>query len=209
MGKFIDLTGQRFGRWTVIREYGRQNGHVTWLCECDCGNTSVVCTGDLRQGKSTSCGCFHNEMVANITKSHEMAGTRLYSIWSNMIQRCTNMNRSDYKRYGGRGITVCDEWKDSFQAFNDWAVSNGYADDLTLDRIDSNGNYEPQNCRWATYKEQGNNKRSNRLLTYNGETHTIAEWADIVGIKSSIIYQRINCYKWSVERALTQEVRKR
>lgn len=202
MGKFIDLTGQTFGRLFVVREYGRQNGHVTWLCQCSCGKTTITCTGDLRQGKTTSCGCYHNEMVANITKSHEMCDTRLYNIWANMVQRCTNKNASGYERYGGRGIQVCKEWMTS-KNFIEWALENGYSDELTIDRINVNGNYEPSNCRWATQKVQQNNKSSNHLFTYKGETHTLMEWSEITGINYGTLKNRLCRYNWTIERALT------
>lgn len=159
MGRKIDLTGQRFGRLSVVKEYGRQNGHVTWLCKCDCGKTTITCTGDLRQGKTTSCGCYHNEMVSNITRSHEKSNTRLYNIYHNMKQRCNNPKRHDYARYGGAGIGVCTEWMKNPSAFFEWALSNGYSEELTIDRIDVNGNYEPSNCRWATYSEQRINQK--------------------------------------------------
>lgn len=134
-----------------------------------------------------------------------IAKTRLYYIWSHMKQRCYNENETNYHKYGARGIKVCGEWLDDFMAFRKWALSNGYRDDLTLDRIDFNGNYEPSNCRWATYIQQANNTRKNHLLTFNGETHTLTEWSRIVKIKRPTIERRINKYGWSVEEALTIE----
>lgn len=204
MGRFIDLTGLRFERLSVISEHGRQNCHVTWLCKCDCGNTTVACSGDLRQGKTRSCGCLHNEMVAEITKSHEMADTRLYNIWNNMKQRCFNPNANRYGDYGARGITVCDSWLDPGSFFQ-WAKENGYADNLTIDRIDTNGNYEPSNCRWVTVKKQNNNRRSNHNLTFRGETHNIQEWSEITGLSRSTIKGRLK-RGWTIEDALTKEV---
>ena len=181
MGKFVDLTGFRFERLSVVSEYGRQNGHVTWLCKCDCGSTTVVCGGDLRNGKTRSCGCLHNEMVAEITKSHEMANTRLYNIWNNMKQRCSNPNASGYQYYGERGIKVCAEWLDPDNFFQ-WAKESGYGNNLTIDRIDTNGNYEPTNCRWTDNVTQQNNRRNNCWLERDGEVHTKAEWARILNL---------------------------
>ena len=124
-----------------------------------------------------------------------------------MKARCYYKKDSRYMDYGGRGITVCKEWLDSFQAFYDWAMANGYADDLTIDRIDVDGNYEPSNCRWATRKQQGNNKRSNVLITYGEETHTLAEWAEKVGIKRTTLVSRLFVNHWDIEKALFQPVR--
>lgn len=135
---------------------------------------------------------------------HGMRHTRLYNIWRSMNQRCYNTNTINYERYGGRGIRVCDEWRHDFVAFRDWAVANGYTDNLTIDRKDANGNYNPSNCQWATYKEQANNKRSNRLLELHGVSHTLGEWASITGIKLATIWARLN-KGWSVEEALTVE----
>ena len=133
---------------------------------------------------------------------HGKRNTRLYTIWRSMRQRCYNPKTNRYKNYGGRGITVCEEWNNSFTAFHEWATANGYEDNLTLERKDVNGNYEPSNCRWATYKEQANNMSNSVHLTYNGETHTMAEWADITGIKKATIWERLK-KGWSIDDALT------
>ena len=159
MPRVVDLTGKQYGRLTVLERQGSLNGHAAWKCICKCGKVIVTRSCDLRSGKTTSCGCFHNEMVANITKSHELCGTRIYNIYSDMIQRCYNPKGTGYKNYGGRGIRVCDEWKNDRQQFFDWAKSSGYSEKLTLDRIDNDGNYEPSNCRWATPSEQRVNQR--------------------------------------------------
>lgn len=132
---------------------------------------------------------------------------RLYVAWNNMRQRCTNAARPDFQWYGGRGITVCPEWADSFPAFQAWAVENGYDDHLTLDRIDTNGPYSPGNCRWATRKDQANNRRTNRFLTLDGRTQSIKQWADELGIDNTTIWRRLH-NGWPVERALTEPVHK-
>lgn len=165
MSKKIEMIGKRFGRLTVIEEaQKRKNKFVCWVCKCDCGNiTKPVKGARLRNGETKSCGCLWSETMLRIHTVHGLCGTRVYSIWDNMIQRCTNSKRPQFKDYGGRGINVCDEWKNDFQAFYDWAMSHGYADNLTIDRIDVNGNYEPSNCRWVTMKVQQNNRRNNRL----------------------------------------------
>lgn len=135
-------------------------------------------------------------------KHHGGKGSRLYSIWRAMKTRCYNPNSKAYPRYGGRGITVCDEWLDSFEAFRDWALANGYRDDLTIDRVDSNGPYAPENCRWATYKEQANNTRRNRIITVNGERLTIAAASEKFNLNPFLLYDRISRLGWSAERAI-------
>ena len=129
--------------------------------------------------------------------------TRLYSIYKGMKDRCRYKSNDNYNRYGGRGIRVCEEWLSDFMSFYNWALKNGYKDNLTLDRIDSNGNYEPSNCRWQTYKEQANNTRRNHFITFNNETHTLTQWAEKIGMKRSTLSNRITVKKWSIEKALT------
>lgn len=171
--KALDLTGQKFGRLTAIEKHSKQNGHIVWLCQCDCGNTATVQGTRLKQGRTNSCGCLWVESIANFNHSerrkettrkaktkHGMKGTRVYRIWQAMKSRCGNSNVPCYSYYGGRGIKVCDEWLNSFESFYEWSMVNGYAADLTIDRIDVNGNYEPSNCRWVTMAEQNKNKRS-------------------------------------------------
>lgn len=186
MGAKLDLTGKRFGRLTVIEESGRKNGGVVWRCKCDCGNEVCVRSNTLRRGRTVSCGCYNRERATK----HGMGRTRLHGIWSNIRYRCGNLNNSRASDYGGRGIKVCDEWANSFEAFRDWALANGYRDDLTIDRIDVNGDYEPSNCRWATLREQGRNKRNNVWLTCNGETHILTDWAKLTNQPKSRLWKR-------------------
>lgn len=182
MGRpIIDLTGQQYGRLTVIKRAENIGKNVAWLCKCECGKEKAVLGSHLKSGATQSCGCLLKEHTKSLTKpTHGMSESRLYNIYAAMKQRCYNQGIKSFKDYGGRGIEVCEEWRNSFEAFYEWAMANGYADNLTLDRIDVNGNYEPTNCRWATRKEQNNNKRNNCKITYKDETHTLAEWIEIL-----------------------------
>lgn len=208
MGRLVDLTGQKFGKLTVIEKVGiaKHGDHAKWLCQCECGKTIITLSNSLRQGKTLSCGCIRIECamceVRKRTK-HGLSKERLYNIWYGMIDRCTHCNCDRYADYGGRGITVCAEWLHDFQAFYDWSMANGYKDNLTIDRIDVNGNYEPSNCRWATYKEQANNTRKNHLITYNGKTQTMTQWAETLKINYGTLSSRIR-RGWSVKKAFTQ-----
>lgn len=211
--KIIDLTGQKFGRLTVVKrveDYVSPSGQklVQWLCECECGNKTIVQSCILRHGKTASCGCLRNEVVSKINTKHGQAHTRPYKTWKNMIARCYHKNYKNYKNYGGRGIQVCEEWKNDFVSFYNWAISNGYTDNLTLDRINTDGNYEPNNCRWVSMKEQDRNRRTNRLLTYNGETHCYAEWEQLLNFGRGMVWNRLN-RGWSIEKALTTPVKQR
>lgn len=202
------MINRRFGKLVVVEKgdnYIDKRGYPRdmWVCKCDCNNTKTILGLNLRSGNSKSCGCATKENAIKINTKHGMNRTRLHEIWVGMRKRCNNKKCKCYKSYGGRGITVCNEWKD-FESFYNWAIVNGYSDNLSLDRIDVNGNYCPENCRWATMKVQMNNTRRNRLITYNGETHTAAEWSELTGIKSSVIRERIDRYGWPVEKALTE-----
>lgn len=163
MGKpVIDLTGLRYGRLTVIsRAEGNKRGHALWMCKCDCGNECVVQGQNLRRGITKSCGCYAADMRVVANTIHGDCGTRLYRIWKGVVSRCRNKSSTDYKWYGAKGVSVCEEWS-KYENFRDWATNNGYKDNLTIDRIDPFGNYDPSNCRWATTQEQNFNKRNSR-----------------------------------------------
>lgn len=186
MWKFNDLTGQKFGKLTVIKYLGLDKGkHSLWLCQCKCGKQTKVNTCHLKSGHTKSCGCLHKEVVSgkncNFYK-HGKTKTRQHNLWTGIIDRCYNTKNQDYYNYGGRGIGVCKEWldkKEGFINFYNWAMENGYKDNLTIDRIDNNKNYEPNNCRWATVEDQAKNRRCNHLITYKGKTHNLKEWAKI------------------------------
>lgn len=162
MPKKNDLTGDRFGRLVAVRVLGKKNGAYVWECLCDCGNTTFVCGSKLTNGHTKSCGCIRKEGVRKPAYSHGLCNTRLYRIWSNIKSRCLNPKSDNYKFYGGKGITICEEWLHSFQAFYDWAMENGYKDGLTIDRKNSDDGYSPRNCQWITQSEnatRANNKR--------------------------------------------------
>ena len=196
----INLTGQRFDKLTVIRKVTK-NQKPMWLCRCECGNEIVTTTSRLRSGHNKSCGCLLKE---HQEKLFGQSNSRLYHIWQNMKSRCYNPEAHNYKYYGGEGVAICDDWQD-FRNFYLWAINNGYADNLTIERKDSNKGYSPENCRWATQKEQANNKRNNRLLTYGEKTQTLSQWADEYNISPKTLHTRLNKLKWSIEKALTSE----
>ena len=159
----IPMIGKRFGRLTVLEECTVDKPGRFYKCVCDCGNTTrPIYAPSLRLGRTKSCGCIHREVLAARNTIHGKYHTRLHGVWNCMKQRCNNPNNQKYKDYGGRGIKVCEEWLHDFQSFYDWAMSNGYADGLSIDRKDVNGDYEPSNCRWATMKEQRHNRRDSK-----------------------------------------------
>ena len=197
--RFINQEGKVYGKLTVGKRIGTKCGSPLWECTCECNNKTTATSRDLTTGHKQSCGC---AAVENHFHIHNGKGTRLYSIGKGMRQRCNNPNNHAYHHYGGRGITICEEWS-SFENFRDWALENGYEDTLTIDRKDNDGNYEPSNCRWATQKEQMNNVSYNRRIEWNGEEHTVAEWSEITGISRGVIVARLN-NGWNIERTLTE-----
>ena len=196
-----DLTGQRFGMLTAVSISHRKGTRTYWNCKCDCGGTRVVSGDHLKRMDNTDCGCTRKHI--SYSKKHGMSNSRLYTIWALMKYRCNNPNRKEYQDYGGRGIRICKEWNDP-QNFINWALNNGYSDDLTLDRIDNNSGYCPENCRWATKSVQMNNRRTCRYITHNGETKTISQWAKEKGMSYNQLKRRIDNYGWSIEKALNE-----
>lgn len=186
-----NLIGQRFGRLVVIGPAESKNGKVRWLCRCDCGNLKIAYKQSLLAGATVSCGCKSIEHAIEEGKKrliHGETDSRLYKIWVNMRFRCRGEKHPGYKYYGDRGIKVCDEWNNNYSSFKEWALANGYRDSLTLDRIDVNRDYSPDNCRWATNTIQQRNKRNNHVVLGK----TISEWSEITGINRSTLYSRIN-----------------
>ena len=206
MGRFNDLTGMKFGRLTVIDrddDYVSPKGYhsTAWKCQCECGNFTTVRAIYLKNGATRSCGCLRIEHPNHTT--HGKSNTRIYAIWKGMLVRCYNTNDINYDRYGGRGITVCDEWRCDFESFYEWSIRNGYNEYLTIDRADNDKGYSPDNCRWVTNKVQQNNKGNNHLITYLGRTMTLSQWADETGIGYHKLKDRVNRCGWDVDRALS------
>lgn len=204
MPKYIDLRGERFGKLTVIERAGVDSrGERLWLCECDCGNTAIASTSVLRGNRKKSCGCLYAEAVRGNAYKHGKAYSRIYREWRNMKYRCRNPNSSSYAWYGGRGIQVCDRWLKFETFYDDVSMLPHFGDpNYTLDRIDGDGNYEPGNVRWADKFTQANNRNSNMMITYNGETHSLAEWSRKLDINYNTLKSRLRL-GWPVERVFT------
>lgn len=190
----IDITGTRWGRLAVVSYVG----YGQYLCRCDCGVEKRAGGAALRSGMTTSCGCYAKEATSNRSKTHGLSKTRMYQLWAGMKARCYRKTSPDYPQWGGRGISVCPQWRDSFEQF--LADMGDRPKGATLDRIDNDGNYEPGNCRWASRKEQNRNRRDNLQLTMNGETRCVNEWAEHLGIDASTFRARIR-RGWSIEKA--------
>lgn len=203
MGKFQDLTGQKFGSLTVIKKIDNINGRTAYLCECECGNRKNIAGKYLKNGSTKTCGC--GKSINPHHKKHGQSNNKIYFKYKNMINRCYRQEDKKYKNYGGRGIKVCDEWANNFEAFYFWAINNGYSNELTLDRINVNGDYKPSNCRWVDLLTQANNKTNNRIIKFNNELHTLAEWAKIKNIKYGTLSARLK-RNWSIKKALTMPV---
>lgn len=215
MSRVIDLTGMRFGRLVVLYRCENKNGgrFPAWTCVCDCGNIVDILGCNLRTGNTKSCGCYRELCRSRYNIKHGYSNHHLRTVYSSMKDRCYNPNSDSYRNYGARGIKICDEWNNDYASFVRWALDNGYEfipDDkrnnmLSIDRIDCNGPYSPENCRWADRITQANNKLSITKLTYMSETHSVAEWGRILGINASTIRYRLK-HEWSVEDALSKEV---
>ena len=203
-----ELFGKQFGNLVVgerVDDYVSPSGgkHKKYKCTCSCGNSKYVLLEHLTSGRTQSCGCLKK---SNGHPKHRQIHTRLYRVWGNMINRCSNPNNPAWERYGGRGITVCDSWKD-FEIFKAWAESNGYSDTLSIDRIDNNKGYNPENCRWVDDVTQNNNRRNNVVITYNNQSHTISEWSKLLNIPYKVLYARLVSRNWEIERAFNQALR--
>lgn len=206
MSKLKDLTGKRFGSWTVLckaEDRHDKYGHnvYMWHCRCICGKEKDIYESNLIRGKSKSCGCIPRKLIAERTLTHGMTNTRLYQIWENMKKRCNNPNDPRYHRYGMRGIKVCREWESDFQTFYMWAMSSGYSDSMTIDRIDNDDGYHPGNCRWANCITQCRNRSSNLRITINGVTKILSEWCEETGIDRDLVSARIKS-GWDEEKAI-------
>ena len=203
------MIGEKFERLVVEKQtddYITPSGghHKRYTCLCECGKRVDVLKEYLTSGRQKSCGCLKKE---NGHPTHREIHTRLYKIWGNMCNRCSNPNNPAWDRYGKRGILVCDDWK-LYENFRDWAKSNGYNDDLTIDRIDNDRGYNPDNCRWADRYTQANNKRDNHIVEFKGQKKTLSEWASYLGIPYKTLHNRVVRLNWDIERAFTQPMRK-
>lgn len=206
MANYKDLTGQKFNRLTAIKIVGQSKNRINlWLCKCDCGNEHITTTTGLLTGQCKSCGCLQKEKVSKLSYKHGLHKSKIYGIWQAIKRRCYKDIGYKSKYYKDKNIKVCDDWLDKengFMNFYRWSMENGYKEGLTIDRIDNNGNYEPNNCRWVDMYVQNNNTSSNKYVTYNNETHTVAEWCR----KLNLNYHRTICRLlsgWSVEKAFT------
>ena len=207
--------GQKFGRLTIIKEVEpikhKKYYERRVLCKCDCGIIKNVSFYQLKEGRIFSCGCYRKEVTSMTGKdtlkyNKDATSSKLYTIWRGIKCRCNTPSSGAYKRYGGKGIKICKEWVEDFSSFYDWAINNGYSEGLTIDRIDYDGDYEPSNCRWVDYLIQANNRRTNVVLSYNGEIHTIADWSRILGIPKTVLYNRKH-KGWSDEKIISTPVK--
>lgn len=193
-----NLEGQKFGKLTVIKFEYKKNYIDYYKCKCECGKEKIIRGYDLKSGKTKSCGC----VAKGNHTIHKKSKTKLYWVWQSMKARCNNENNKRYKHYGGRGIKVCEEWSNDYSNFHNWAVQNGYKEGLTIDRIDVNKNYEPNNCRWVTKEVQANNMTTNKVIKYKGLEMNIAQWEKFLRLPKNVLRQRIEKLGWSIEKAI-------
>lgn len=217
---YTPLIGKTFGRWSVIG-IRRDKTHSKAVCQCSCGTVKAVRVGTLENGESTSCGCYSKELSSERSSTHGFSNHRLFGVWIGMNDRCTESSRKDYCHYGGRGIKVCDRWKRKFDGIEDGFrnfledMSESFQEGLEIDRVDTNGNYEPSNCRWATRRTQVINRRpigssfDTHYIEYNGKTQCLSQWADEVGIPYRVLIDRLGKLEWTVEKAFTHPLKPR
>ena len=204
MGQPLNLIGEKYGRLTVVERAENMGVQTAWRCVCDCGNKITVRTNSLRTGNTRSCGCLHQDSPDKHI-IHGLCNHPLYSVWYGIKARCNNPSSMNYPRYGARGIKVCDAWENDFLTFYEWSIRSGWEHGLTIDRIDNDGDYCPENCRWVTHEVQNNNTRNNVNITYNGKTQTITQWANELGINESTLRKRIS-RGWDIDKALSTKV---
>lgn len=197
-----EFLNKAFGKLFIIEDLGVRKGGRFVLAKCECGTEKSYRLADVKRGASTNCGCVRIGKVADRNYKHGLSNHVLHRVWMGMKERCYYEKHEAFHHYGGKGIVVCDEWKDDFMCFYNWAITNGWAKGLTIERDNSNGNYEPNNCRIATQKEQCRNKSNNRILEYNGQSKCITEWAEEMGVKETLIRHRIDRLGWPVDRAI-------
>lgn len=196
------IVGKKYGRLKVVSfshteiktlsTSGRKYYNHFYECECECGNKCLVLKQCLISGHTQSCGCLQKDLAAKCQTTHGKCGGKLYNTWLNMKARCSNEKLPEYKNYGGKGIKVCKEWQNDYENFYNWAMSNGYKEELSIDRIDNSKGYNPENCRWATREEQANNMTTNIKIEYQGEIHTMKQWSKMLGISYSALRYRKN-----------------
>lgn len=208
------IIGDKFARLTILSFEDRNRQYDSlWKVRCDCGNEFIVRGGVLKNGHTQSCGCLQREQTSKSRTTHGLSRNpltgkrdKLYRVFAGMKERCYNPHHDMFRYYGGSGVSICEAWLNDYSAFHQWAITNGYKEGLTIERVNTFGNYEPSNCKWIPMSEQSKNRRNNRILTFNGQTKKVIEWAEITSLPGTLIIQRIK-RGWSIEKSLTQKPR--
>lgn len=207
MPKCKDLSGKKINYLSVLY-FGEKIGNKNyWVCQCVCGTIKSISADKLNANRAKSCGCLKNQLSAKARIKHGFSNTRLSRILNGIIQRCNNPNLKNYNNYGGRGISICNEWVNNKSSFYKWAIDNGYNDNLEIDRINVNGNYEPNNCRWVDLKTQARNKRTSKVISYGSDKLTVAEWCEKINISQKCFFQRSKL-GWDIKKIIETPVLK-